>query len=129
VNPALRPYLKPDIYGLEMFQMLKDSRVVLNIHADSSPRFASNMRLFETTGVGACIVTDWKENLADLFVPDDEVVTYKSAAECREKVRWLLDHPEERERIAATAQAKTLKCHTFSQRACELDEIIKRAVH
>ena len=43
------------------------------------------MRLFEATGSGACLVTDWKENLGELFEPDVEVVTYRSVAECVKK--------------------------------------------
>jgi spore maturation protein CgeB len=84
------------------------------------------MRLFEATGVGTCLLTDWKDNLPKLFEPEKEVVTYKSVEECIEKVKWLLDHPQEREAIAKAGQARTLKDHTFAQRAIQLDEIIKR---
>lgn len=126
VNPKLRPFLRDAVYGLEMFQVLADSSVVLNIHADSSPHFASNMRLFETTGVGTCLVTDWKENLHELFEPDREVVTYRTVEECVEKVRWLVTHPTEREEIARAGQARTLRSHTFDHRAAELVEIIRR---
>ncbi|MCM0083492.1 glycosyltransferase [Geomonas sp. Red32] len=128
VHPALRPFLKPDVYGLEMFQVLRDSKIALNIHADSSPRYASNMRLFEITGVGGCMVADWKENFAELFVPDQEVVLYRSPQECLEKVRWLCENPAERERIAAAGQQRTLSCHTFAHRAVELDGIIRRFI-
>lgn len=126
VDPVLKPFLKPGVFGLEMFQVLRDSRITLNIHADSSPRFASNMRLFETTGVGTCMVTDWKDNLPELFEPDKQVVTYRTADECVEKVAWLLDHPKEREEIARAGQARTLREHTFAQRALLLNEIIHK---
>jgi len=125
VSRRLRKYLRPAVFGLEMFQVIRDSKVTLNVHADSSPRFASNMRLFETTGVGTCLVTDWKENLQELFIPDEEVVTYRSAEECIEKIRWLLAHPKEREAIAAAGMARTLREHTFSHRAVELDRILR----
>lgn len=128
LNPALKGFLRPAVFGLDMYQVLRDSRAVLNIHADSSPRFASNMRLFETTGVGTCLVTDWKENLHELFEPDREVVVYKSVDECVEKVTWLLDHPQEREKIAAAGQRRTLEEHTFARRAVRLDEIIRKEV-
>jgi len=128
VNRRLRRFLRPAVFGLEMFQVLRDSKITLNIHADSSPRFASNMRLFETTGVGTCLITDWKENLHELFVPDKEVVTYRNAQECVEKVQWLLDHPREREEIAAAGMARTLREHTFAHRAVELDRIIRTAL-
>jgi spore maturation protein CgeB len=75
--------------------------------------------------VGACLLTDWKNNLKELFVPEQEVVTYKSVDECVEKVKWLLGHPQERQMIARAGQARTLKDHTFTHRAVQLDKIIK----
>lgn len=126
VDLQLRPLIKPPLFGLEMYQALKDSRVTLNIHADSSPTHASNMRLFEATGVGTCLVTDWKENIPRLFEPDRELITYKSAGECIEKIKWLLEHPDEREAIARAGQARTLKDHTYARRGEQLFEIIRK---
>jgi hypothetical protein len=129
VNRSLKPFIYPPVFGLEMFQVIHDSKITLNIHADSSPVFASNMRLFEVTGVGTCLVTDWKENLPELFEPDKEVVVYKTADECVEKVKWLLDRPEDREKIAKAGQARTLTSHTFLERAHRLDEIIRKGMN
>lgn len=126
VDPELKPALKPAAYGLEMYQVIRDSMITLNIHADSSPTHASNMRLFETTGVGACLLTDWKENMNELFEPGVEVVTYKTPGECLEKIKWLLDSPAEREAIARAGQERTLKEHTFARRAARLDQIIRK---
>lgn len=128
VNARLKPFIKPPVFGLDMYQVIRDSEMTLNIHADSSPLFASNMRLFETTGVGTCLITDWKDNLPELFEPDKEVVVYKNAEECLEKVRWLLDHAKEREEIAKAGQMRTLREHTFSRRAVILDEMIKTRI-
>jgi spore maturation protein CgeB len=125
VSPQLRPHLHPAVFGLDMFQTLRNSKVALNCHIDISPCSASNMRLFEATGVGTCLITDWKENLTQLFEPDREVVTYRSAEECSEKVKWLLDHPQQRNAIAQAAKARTLKDHTFIHRAIQLDRIIQ----
>lgn len=125
VSPDLIPFLQPAVFGLEMFQTLAQSKVALNIHADSSPLFASNMRLFETTGVGTCLLTDWKENLSELFDIDCEILAYQSSDECIEKVKWLLENPLKRESIAKAGQLRTLKDHTFENRAIKLDEIIK----
>jgi len=113
------------IFGLEMFQQLRDARVVFNNHIDISPISASNMRLFETTGIGACLLTDWKENLSELFEPDKEVLTYRTAAECVEKVNYILEHEDERRSIAAAGQLRTLREHTFDNRAAQIDEIIR----
>ncbi|MGI8882992.1 MAG: CgeB family protein, partial [Pyrinomonadaceae bacterium] len=118
----------PPVFGLEMFQQIKDSCVVFNNHIDISPVSASNMRLFETTGAGACLITDWKENLPQLFEPDTEVLTYKSAAECVEKVRYILENEGERRKIAEAGQRRTLREHTFENRAARIDEIIRGAI-
>jgi hypothetical protein len=117
---------RPPVFGVKMFQTLRQSRVVLNTHIDVSPHSASNMRLFEATGVGACLVTDWKENLPQLFEPDKEVLTYRSAAECVEKVGYILAHEEERRAIADAGQRRTLREHNFDNRAAQIDEIIKK---
>ncbi|HEX8367743.1 MAG TPA: glycosyltransferase [Pyrinomonadaceae bacterium] len=116
---------RPPVFGIKMFQLLRRSRVVLNTHIDVSPLSASNMRLFEATGAGTCLLTDWKENLAQLFEPDKEVLTYSSAAECVEKVGYILAREDERRAIAAAGQRRTLREHNFDNRAARIDEIIK----
>ena len=113
------------VFGLEMFKVLSKSSVTFNNHIDISRNSASNMRLFEATGVGTCLLTDWKPNLHELFEPDYEVVTYRSVEECIEKAKWLLDNPTERDKIAKAGQARTLREHTFDHRALVLDDIIQ----
>ncbi|MFN6199252.1 MAG: glycosyltransferase [Aphanizomenon sp.] len=126
INISLRYRYQGQAFGKKMYEIISQSKITLNNHIDDAKNEAANMRLFEATGVGTCLLTDWKENLHELFEPDREVVTYKSVEECIEKVKWLLDHPQEREAIAKAGQARTLKDHTFAQRAIQLDEIIKR---
>lgn len=128
VNRRLIPYLKPPVFGLDMYQTLRNSKITLNTHIDVSPKSASNMRLFESTGVGTCLLTDWKENLTDIFEPEKEVVTYRSPAECIEKARWLLDHPAERRAIAEAGHYRTLTDHTFAQRAQQFDDFVKKSL-
>jgi spore maturation protein CgeB len=120
--------MRPAVYGLEMFQTLRDSRVTFNNHIDLSAASASNMRLFESTGVGTCLLTDRKPNLPSLFEPDREVVAYGSTEECVEKVRWLLEHEAEREEIARAGQARVLREHTFAHRAPRLDALIRASL-
>jgi len=125
MDPRLIRRAQPPIFGVEMFQQLHDTKVALNSHIDISPLSASNIRLFEATGVGACLLTDHKSNLSTLFEPDREVVAFSSAEECAEKVRYLLEHENERKAIAQAGQRRTLRDHTFKQRAQQLDQIIR----
>lgn len=122
----LRKVIHPPVFGLEMFKALAHAKIGFNSHGEIAGDYAANVRLFEVTGIGSCLVTDWKKNLNDFFEIDKEVVAYKSADECIEKMRWLLDHPKERKEIAQAGQRRTLKNHTFKQRAEQLDSIIQK---
>ncbi len=116
------------VFGLPYYEILAGSKLTFNSHVDCAEQYAGNMRLFEATGTGACLVTDRKDNLAEMFEPDVEVVTYGSVEECAEKVRYLLEHDTEREAIAAAGQRRVLRDHTFEKRAKSLDELIRRAL-
>jgi spore maturation protein CgeB len=82
------------------------------------------MKMFEISESGSCLVTDWKENISDLFAEDIEVVTYKSIEECVEKVKWLLDNPKKRDEISHAAQKRIENQRRFDQRAAQMHNII-----
>lgn len=124
-SKVLKGAVHAPIFGLETIRVLSRAKIGFNVHIDVSCQYAGNSRLFEVTGAGACLLTDWKENLHELFELNQEVVSYKSVEECVEKVKWLLDHSVEREAIAKAGQARTLRNHTFKERSEQLDEIIK----
>lgn len=115
---------KGAVYGMKMYEILHRSRLSLNVHVDMAGAFTGNMRLFEATGVGSCLLTDWKEDMPTLFQSDVEVMTYKSVDDCLEKARWLIDHPSLCREIAEAGQRRTLAEHTYAQRAEQLDHIL-----
>ncbi len=101
------------VFGLRMYQLLSDAKITLNHHIDSSGTKAGNMRLFEATGVGSCLVTDWKPNISNFFEPDKEIVVYKNLEECLEKVNYLLNNEAKRKEIAAAGSRKTAEIYSF----------------
>ncbi len=121
-----RRMLRPPVWGLRMYQTLLRSKATFNMQPDGSSEFASNMRLFEATGMGVCLLTDWKQNLVEFFEPDREVVTYRTTDECVEKAKYLMEHESERLSIARAGQARCLRDHTFERRAPILEHFLKR---
>lgn len=113
------------IFGIEMLKAYSKAKLGFNYHGGVAGEYASNIRLFEVTGAGACLITDHKINISDFFIPDQEVITFKTADECIEKVKWLLNHPDKRKQIAQAGHHRTLSEHTFYNRTVELDSIIK----
>jgi spore maturation protein CgeB len=112
------------IFGIEMLKLLSRSKICLNNHGGIAGEYAANFRLFEVTGAGSLLLTDHKSNINDLFVPDTEIVTYRSESECISKSRWLLDNPLECQKIALAGQQKTLSSHTLEKRVGLLNDII-----
>jgi spore maturation protein CgeB len=95
-------------------------------HHGAIPPYGNNLRLFEATGVGTLLVTDWKANLHEMFEPGKEVIAYRSAEECAELVKYYLEHDEERQAIARAGQQRTLRDHTYYKRMQRLVEIIQK---
>jgi spore maturation protein CgeB len=88
--------------------------------------YANNMRLYEATGVGTILITDFKSNLNDLFEVGKEVETYKTKEELLEKIEYYLTHETERKIIAEAGQRRTLKDHTYRVRMIELSGILSK---
>lgn len=124
-NSPIRKAYAGEAWGRSMFQLLYDSKITINHHG-SIPPCANNMRLYEATGVGTLLITDWKKNITDMFEPDKEIVVYRTPEECAELVQYYLEHDKEREAIAKAGQERTLADHTYYQRMKELIEITKK---
>ena len=116
------------VAGIEMYTLLHQSKIIFNKHADLANGCVGNMRMFEATGTGTCLLTDTGQNMSDLFEPDKEVVTYSSIDEAVEKANYLLDHPDKAEQIAKAGQARTLRDHTIMNRIQQIDEVIQKLI-
>lgn len=117
--------VRPPVFGYDMYKVLSKAKAVFNMHGEVAQKCAGNIRLFEATGMGACLVTDWKENIGELFEPEKEIITYRSVEECIDKIRWLLQHDNERKKIALAGQKRTLSQHSVAKRAEQLNKIIQ----
>jgi hypothetical protein len=121
--PAFSPLhrcFQGEVWGAEMYQVLRRSRITLNSHIDLAGREAGNMRLFEATGVGAFLLTDFKDNLHTLFAPDREVAVWRSIEECLTRIDHFLRDDDGRAEIARAGQARTMAQHTYRHRAAEI---------
>jgi spore maturation protein CgeB len=125
IASELRRRYRGEAWGLEMYKLLAQSQITLNRHGEVAGGYAANMRMFEATGVGALLVTNDARNLAELFEPEREVVTYLSPEDLIEKLRYYVAHDDERQEIAAAGQRRTLREHTYAQRIAQLAEVLE----
>ena len=115
-----------EVWGHSMFNVFHNSYITVNRHIDVAENNANNMRLFEATGCGALLITDYKDNLNDLFVIGKEVVAYRTPEECAALVKYYLEHPEEGRRIAEAGQRRTLSEHSYTNRLAEIGSYFDR---
>jgi hypothetical protein len=120
VSSPLHRCFQSEVWGAEMYQVLRRSKISLNSHIDMAGREAGNMRLFEATGVGAFLLTDFKDNLHTLFAPGREVAAWRSIDDCLEIIARAARDGEGCAAVAAAGQARTLAQHTYRHRAAEI---------
>jgi MoaA/NifB/PqqE/SkfB family radical SAM enzyme/SAM-dependent methyltransferase len=115
-----------EAWGMNMFDITSNSRIVVNRHGEIAENYACNMRLFEATGSGALLLTDFKDNLNELFEIGKEVIAYRSPEECAALINYYLRHPDEAEAIARAGQTRTIREHTYKSRMRRTSEILAR---
>ena len=113
------------VWGREMFSVLGNSKIVVNRHGTVAGPYAANMRMFETTGSGAALITESKSNLQDLFDVGTEVMAYDDIDEAVATAVSLLADADRLSALAHAGQQRTLRDHTYGRRAESLVEIFE----
>lgn len=109
-----------EVWGVEMYQALRRSKITLNSHIDFAGREAGNMRLFEATGVGAYLLTDFKDTLHALFEPGREVGVWYTVDDCLTSIERSLRDDQERTEVARAGHARTISHHTYRHRVAQI---------
>ena len=96
------------------------ARVGLNI----SIKQDLNMRFFESMSYGVCQLANrdmiGREELG--FVEGEHFLGYSSPEEAESQVKWALQNPEQREKIAEAGHALVRSKHTYEDRVMQLLE-------
>jgi spore maturation protein CgeB len=116
---SLKRKIRGKAWGPQMAKVLSASKIVLNIHDEQDLGFKANMRVFETTGCGAFLLTDRPYGIEKLYAPHKEIACYDDD-ELGEMVAQYLDDPSAREEIVSQGQARAYRDHTYDQRVQRL---------
>lgn len=136
----------PSVFGDPGWDQLLDSRFEINreiSYYDGMPGFynrteiqfnmtsrqmtqAVNQRVFDVPSCRHFILTDYRPQLDEIFEPG-EIVSFSNPEEIPELVKFYLNNPDERKRIATLGYEKVTKYHTYEQRLSRLLELVKTA--
>ncbi len=102
-DPELRPHWRGFVFGHEF--RLAVGAAALNICIGrKANRDGHAMRTFEVSAMGACMLVEDTPEHRKIFGEEGQtVVFFNSIPQMVERARWLLDNPEERQRLASAA--------------------------
>ncbi len=111
----------------EMPLIFHESRINLNITIRPIATGLS-LRLFDVCGCGGFLLTNYQEELPELYEPGLEVETFSSPEELLDKTGWYLEHEEERAAIARAGYERTKAEHTYEKRITEMLRIVNASI-
>ena len=120
---GLGPNHKGSAYGHEMLKILGRSKISINRHAWFARGYSNNKRLYESTGMGAALVTEKSKNIGDYF-KEDEVFTYSNFSELAVKIRDLRQNDDLTREVAAKGRNKCLNDHSTRNRVVKMIDVI-----
>ncbi len=124
-HPLRRCWAGRSLFGEEHVRVFCSARVNLNLHSPLEV-FGINHRTFEIAGAGGFQLVDERPGLEKYFQPGEEIVTFATADELRERILWFLEHPEERAEIARRGHERARREFTLEKKFGELLEIVGR---
>ena len=100
----------------ELVPLYQRCKIGINLHMSFGP---SNVRTYQLPSNGVMQICDCLEGLSQVFEIGREVVAYRSVKEAIERIRYYLEHDDERKRIAAASFRRTMRDYkrltTFSK--------------
>lgn len=132
-------FLREPVYGLSMHRALRSGRIAFDgrgniglIDANSqevvdlASQESGNMRIFEATGSGVFLLTEYFPNLAKHFEIGKEIEVFHDDSDLINKIRYYVAHPREREDIAERGLQRCLREHSMERRIHDFDGIVRR---
>ena len=107
------------IDGPDLNRLYNSSRIVLNVtnwgHGEGCKRSGMNMRVLEVPATGSFLLTDGSRELAEFLVANTHVATYEGVDEFLAQIKYWLDRPEERRKIAQQGRSHVVANFSYDQ--------------
>ncbi len=119
----IRASYKGMVWGNQMYRALGDTKISLNRHSLASSHYANNLRLFESMGMGALLLTDKKVNNSYFFSAGNEALEYVGD-NIFDIVEWSMNNQSAAASIAERGRIRCLTEHQFVHRSSSLVDFL-----
>ncbi len=117
--------LKPQLnYYKELPLFYNACKINFNATSLQMPE-AVNQRVFDVPACSSFLLADHQKAIDELFEVGKEIVTYKNIDEIPELVRFYLNNPDARKKIALKGRERVLKEHTYKHRLGRIIETMR----
>lgn len=110
----------------EYVPLYQRAKIGFNIH-NRGKYTVGSYRLFELPANGVMQISDGDEYLGGFFEEGREIVGYRSIDDLVDKIRYYLDHDEERQRIAAAAYRRIMRDYRIKHVLHRAVDLIREA--
>jgi len=93
-----------NVFGDEHNRIINETRINLNFAP--TDKSGCSVRLYKIMASGGFVMTTPWNNMEETFTPNEHLVIFESVDELKEKIRYYLDNPEEREKIRKSGYKK-----------------------
>lgn len=113
----------PVMYDTELSAVYNQSKININItlHCIES---GVPQRVFDVMAAGGFLISNYQQELEELFVIGKEIVVFHNLDELRELVRYYMDHEEERRLIAENGRKKVMELHGYADRLDKIFDLV-----
>lgn len=96
---------KDFVTGHTYLNLISNCRIGINYQRDNSMPLSTSNRMIHLAANGCLIMSSRIPRIEEIF-SSDEAVYFDTPAECEEKIRYFLAHPEKAKKIAQAAQTR-----------------------
>lgn len=106
-----------------MPKIIKCSKININ-HTNRPIKTGLPLRIFDIMGCGGFLISNYQEEIPELFLPDKEIVLFDSIPDLIDKIGYYLKHEDERLAIAKAGFERIKKDYSYTSRLAEMLEMI-----
>ena len=112
----------------EWVKIYSSSKVCLVIHYQDGKilSYQASPKVYEILACRRFLLVDNQKDVLSLFADGKHLAIFKDIKELREKIRYYLDNPGEREIVAKQGYDEVVEKHTFINRIKEMLSIVNR---
>jgi len=129
--PVLKCLRQRNLSPVRVNERYNQSRIVLNMNViDPPPDMVGwfNQRVFDVPASGTFLLTEYEKGLEELYNIGEEVETFRTTEELKDKVAYYLNNEAARERIARKGYERVMRLGTWEHRLRDIFPLISRLI-